>query len=112
MIDHIYGRADVLSDGRRPHMFIKELSLYMNYLFGLLNSPRISMDRKQEKYIKSFYGNMIDGIGYYRELIGQMNLEVFSMKENMMEELEFAEKRLKNTYQFHFHESLGHSVAP
>ena len=31
MVDHIYGRTNVIMNGFRPHMFIKELSLYVDY---------------------------------------------------------------------------------
>jgi hypothetical protein len=32
MVDHIYGRTNVLNDTYRPHMFIKELGMYIDYL--------------------------------------------------------------------------------
>lgn len=32
MTDHIYGRKNILTNNYRPHMFITELNLYINYL--------------------------------------------------------------------------------
>ena len=32
MTDHIYGRTDIIENTPRPHMFISELQLYINYL--------------------------------------------------------------------------------
>ena len=32
MVDHIYGRMNLITDPNRPNMFVKELSLYIDYL--------------------------------------------------------------------------------
>src|SRR5690606_29535396 len=32
MVDHIYGRQNLLANQERPHMFINELSLYLEHL--------------------------------------------------------------------------------
>ncbi len=32
MVQHIYGNANVLSDNRKPNMFINELKMYVDYL--------------------------------------------------------------------------------
>ena len=32
MVDHIYGRVNVITRKDRPNMFIKELNLYIDYL--------------------------------------------------------------------------------
>jgi hypothetical protein len=52
MVDHIYGRGPLLNRADRPHMFIKELSLNMDFLENLIAdlnaasaSPKIPMLR-------------------------------------------------------------------
>ena len=32
MVDHIYGRSNIITRTDRPNMFIKELNLYIDYL--------------------------------------------------------------------------------
>ena len=32
MADHIYGRTNIITDKNRPHFFINELFIYINYL--------------------------------------------------------------------------------
>ncbi|MCZ0211664.1 hypothetical protein OZK63_40605, partial [Streptomyces sp. UMAF16] len=32
MVDHIYGRTNILANNNRPHVFIAELHLYIAYL--------------------------------------------------------------------------------
>ncbi|HEX5625516.1 MAG TPA: hypothetical protein VFX48_05835 [Saprospiraceae bacterium] len=71
MVDHIYGRTDILSNPDRPHMFIAELDLYVNYLKGELKKDRASGQlEKKERYYNSFFQNLRNGIDYYRRLPG------------------------------------------
>ena len=70
MIDHIYGRNNILSNARRPHMFIAELHLYIDYLKEQLkDAVHADQISKKKKYFTSFYFNLMDGIAYYRQLI-------------------------------------------
>lgn len=71
MTDHIYGRENIISNTNRPHMFIAELHLYMNYLREQLTDGAVTeQDPKKKKYITSFCKNLRDGIGYYQHLPG------------------------------------------
>jgi len=67
IVDHIYGRTQ-LSQINRPHMIVKELSLYIQYWREFLNEASDSFNVKRIKYIKDFYQNLRDGIKYYRDL--------------------------------------------
>jgi len=86
MVQHIYGKTDVLGSTVRPHMFVKELEMYVNYfndkLAIFVNSP----DKKQEKYLNKFHKNLMEGIQYY--------LEVFESNKNKL-----AIERLKTNIQ-------------
>ena len=102
MIDHIYGRASVLIDQNRPHMFIKELSLYVDYWFELFNNVKEGIDQKRIRNVQSFYKNMMNGIAYYRELVDKVTTDVFSLKEKVKEELDAMERKLQTAYQDQF----------
>ncbi|WP_198673850.1 hypothetical protein [Chitinophaga alhagiae] len=69
MADHIYGRTNILSNKDRPHMFIAELNLYIDYLkevlAGDLEAERL--DKNKKNYI-SFCQNLRNGISYYSSL--------------------------------------------
>lgn len=69
MVDHIYGRTNIISDGQRPHMFIAELNLYINYLREELEK-NTQPDARKEKYFTDFYTNIREGLSYYRTLPG------------------------------------------
>jgi hypothetical protein len=67
MTDHIYGRTDLLEGIERPHMFINELNLYVNYLDDELSSQG-SLDDKKVKFYTSFIENLMTGIAYYHKI--------------------------------------------
>jgi hypothetical protein len=89
MIDHIYGRANIITHKHRPSMFIKELSLYVDYLCEMIEGTVNSMDEKAQRQIQKFSNNLSDGISYYRDLINKMEKErsglVLSIKEGLKE---------------------------
>ena len=71
MTDHIYGRADIMTNPDRPHMFIAELHLYIDYLKEQLeDESRGEQFLKRKKCFDSFYRNLREGLGYYRLLKG------------------------------------------
>jgi hypothetical protein len=66
MTDHIYGRGNVLTNPERPHMFVKELQLYVDYFRELIEES--ANDAKQIAYCVKFFNNLLDGIAYYRTI--------------------------------------------
>ena len=69
MTDHIYGRTNILTNNNRPHMFIAELNLYIDYFKEELeNDIQAEQFSKRKKYYTSFYQNLCNGIAYYRNL--------------------------------------------
>lgn len=91
MVDHIYGRGDILGEVKRPHMFIKELSLYINYLKEQLETDFWTGEiLNKHKYYQQFSQNLRHGITYYRELIKLNN----DLKISLSEELNNAEDEL------------------
>lgn len=73
MVDHIYGRVNIMTNPERPHVFIAELKLYINYLKEQLTDVLLqNRDAKLKKYISNFYQNLQDGITYYRQLAAKL----------------------------------------
>jgi hypothetical protein len=96
MIDHIYGRTNIIKRDNRPHMFIKELRLYVEYWGELLTETRNEIDNKRKTYVQSFYNNMITGISYYRTLTEQVQDEFSSLRATIDENLNEAESQLNH----------------
>lgn len=60
MVDHIYGRAASLVPADRPHMFAKELQLYVDH-----------WERLEGKKAEAFRDELLAGIEHYRALCGR-----------------------------------------
>jgi hypothetical protein len=87
MIDHIYGRTNVISRKDRPHMFIKELHIYLDFLEARIAEASDYITDKQRKYLLTFAGNLNDGINYYQELFHKIK-EVFpESKQQILHQL-------------------------
>src|SRR5690606_12081857 len=50
MVSHIYGRYNALNSRPRPHSFINEIKLYVDYLNREMGKVSGEMDKKQVKY--------------------------------------------------------------
>jgi hypothetical protein len=95
MVDHIYGRGNVITRTDRPHMFIKELGIYLDYLKDRIEESRESMNKKQEKYLLTFTHNLNDGIAYYQHLFGNLKGQFENVKVAVFAELNQGLKTLE-----------------
>jgi hypothetical protein len=86
MVDHIYGRINLLDDRPRPHMFLKELGMYLDIfkerVEEFLKNPE---NQKEKKNLKSFQVNLFDGINYYKTLFAEKKKEVINELEAMLQ---------------------------
>lgn len=73
MVRHIYGYENVLSDDRRPHLFINELKLYVDYFKNEILEFSEEITKSQVKKWEIFKGNLLKGIAYYEELFAETN---------------------------------------
>ena len=69
MVKHIYGSIDLLRNVKRPHVFIKELSLYIDYLKTDLQNHLKDLNDKKKKSLTNFKLQLLNGIDYYKQLI-------------------------------------------
>jgi hypothetical protein len=69
MVDHIYGRANLLNQTYRPHMFVNELKMYVDYWQNLVKAQLVPVEDKRQKFIQAFRDNLLQGIAYYMQLV-------------------------------------------
>ncbi|MDR1877862.1 MAG: hypothetical protein LBQ84_09605 [Flavobacteriaceae bacterium] len=93
MVDHIYGRANILKSGYRPHMFIKELHIYMNYLKDQVTEIADYTDKKLANYYEIFCQNMQNAVEYYRTRINSI-IPKDENKNQFQSELKSIEKEI------------------
>lgn len=72
MLLHINGKANVLSQKARPHMFIKELTLYLEAFTKLVAEGQENPSVQTNKKIKRFTANLLSGIEYYEGLFAEV----------------------------------------
>ncbi len=89
MTDHIYGRLNILNARYRPHMFINELKLYVDYFKRLITETAANYNAKQDRYLEKFRNNLLKGIHYYKQLI-----RLFTYPEKTSAELNAIEAEL------------------
>ncbi|UOB16318.1 hypothetical protein [Abyssalbus ytuae] len=89
MIDHINGKINVITRTDRPNMFVKELSLYIEYLKNQILETTNNITTKQKNYLSKFAKNLCEGINYYQNLFNNMAKESFEeIKSGVLNDLE------------------------
>ncbi len=88
MVGHIYGKTNVIERTDRPHMFLKELGLYVDYLKNSIEEMAKPLTEKNQKYVDTFHDNLIDGIEYYKTLFSEKTKQFQSKKSQLLNSLE------------------------
>lgn len=94
MCDHIYGRINLITHPQRPHMFIKELRMYIDYLRKDIEKSMDGLNDHKTKYFTEFKNNLLVGIEYYGKLFPQMTGETMEFRARTLNELEECRQKL------------------
>jgi hypothetical protein len=96
MVDHIYGRNNIIKRNDRPNMFLKELMLYIDYLEKKIAGSPKPASAKQSDYFIQFKNNLSDGISYYRELYKTQKARLVNARTTFLKELSILKEKLDN----------------
>ncbi|WP_256009705.1 hypothetical protein [Desertivirga xinjiangensis] len=69
MVKHIYGKINLLKGISRPHMFINELKLYIDYLKKDIENSASQLNDKKMKQLERFREQLMNGVEYYNDLL-------------------------------------------
>lgn len=83
MVDHIYGRINLRNNVARPHMFINELQMNVDYLEKEAKNKKGDAGGKYESRLEEFKSNLLKGIEYYKSLLPDMKYESESFRNQM-----------------------------
>lgn len=83
-------------DPTRPHMFQKELQLYLDYLKEEISDLPMPQMREKKAW-KNFCDNLTHGIAHYRELL---NLDLISNGQSFATGLMLAEEEIAGIRQW------------
>lgn len=96
MVDHIYGRTNLLNACERANMFINELELYVAHLQNEMEASLNEWNNKKVRYFNTFKSNLQNGIGYYRDTLAQYLPDSEEMKQSFRSALQAFEEKLES----------------
>ena len=103
MVDHIYGKTNILKRTDRPNMFVKELRMYVDYFRNRMTELQEATFEKQKQGLQVFRDKLNNSIQYYKELFSnklqQKRLDIVKEFENLEKELNCIEIKLHKAFQ-------------
>jgi hypothetical protein len=70
LVNHIYNRGpSVVSEADRPHMFIREAELYIDYYAREKIKTEMGIKKLKPEYFTDYKNNLMAGMKYYDEMI-------------------------------------------
>ncbi len=84
MIDHIYGKINLITDPLRPIFFIKELSINIDYFISKFEESIKPFQLQTESFLKTYSTNLFAGIKYYKKIIP----EIFGRNREVKQKIE------------------------
>lgn len=98
IIDHIYGKVNLIQNKNRSHVFINELNLYMEYLKNDIEQSMKDLTVKKEKYLNNFKQQLLEGIAYYKELVPKMTKESLNHRTTILNQFKELEAQLQELH--------------
>ena len=95
MVGHIYGKVNIINRKDRPNMFIKELQLYLEYLYDKISETQKPFSDKDVDYFVKFSNNIENGIKYYKSLFSEIKSAFNDIKFNILNELDRIEMEIR-----------------
>ncbi|VAX26001.1 FIG00651849: hypothetical protein [hydrothermal vent metagenome] len=96
MVNHIYGKMNILNTENRPNLFVKELKMYIDYLNDKFSEITEPISDKQFKYFDTFVKNVNDGIKYYKDLFEENKAKLKDTYDSAIKDIERLEMELSH----------------
>lgn len=93
MVNHIYGRTNVMPFENRPNLFIKEIELYIDYLSKEIANQDTITNAVLKKW-NTFKANLITGVNYYEQLFSHKKF--LDTKENASSVLQLWKSKIES----------------
>lgn len=94
MVNHIYGRTNVIERTDRPNMFVKELSLYVDFIRDKLSEAEDTVAPEQTKSWSVAIQNLKEGIQFYYDLFDDVKDWFAEKRDEIFAALKFNNQRL------------------
>lgn len=107
MVDHIYGRINLIDRNDRPHVLVKELELNIEFFKSKLRKFLPTGDEKIIKDLKVFLENLQQGVVYYSSLFAEQHCFSADVIRNSITRLKNFEEVLCEIADTHFTEAVA-----
>ena len=101
MVDHIYGRINVLKNPKRPHMFLREMSLYIERFGQKVHTSPKSLLEDLSKDIHDLEERVSEGISYYQKMAEHFadstRADFVKALETVRDEMEILRQQIVNS---------------
>lgn len=94
MVNHIYGRLSLLIGSERPHMFIEEMRLNLDYLREEIRQFSHRISNRPQTFFNAFKTALLEGIDYYQDLTKQF---IEEQRERFLEDLQRLQQEIEGT---------------
>ncbi|MBT8338724.1 MAG: hypothetical protein HKP58_05490 [Desulfatitalea sp.] len=94
MVNHIYGRLSVFINNERPHMFVEEMRLNLEYLHEEIRRFSQKFSDRPFSFLVSFKTSLLEGVDYYQELTKQF---VEEQRERFLSDLKQLKMEIEDT---------------
>ncbi len=101
MTSHIYGRKNLITRTDRPHMFISELKMYIDFLENKVKEAIQPIEGKALEYLTVFRQNLNEGIAYYEQLKAELSKTDKPGAVSFGIDLTRLKKRLEHSLEMH-----------
>jgi hypothetical protein len=91
MVDHIYGRCSLIINAERPHMFIREIQLQVDYLFDEMRKASFGLPVRSKQKLLEVKENLKSGIEHYRKFAKEILDE---QRDNFMQALQELQQKI------------------
>ena len=95
MADHIYGRASLPLPSDRPHVFLREIAIYIDHLQNEINRCDLGLISHPVSYFDEFKANLLTGIAYYRTLADHFDEQT---RQPFLDELENLHETIESIF--------------
>jgi len=94
MVEHIYGKVNIITHTNRMNMFMKELSLNIDFYKKKIEDSIEPWSVNTSKMLETFRNNLLDGISYYKKLIPDIIEESAEVRTKIKNDLQALEEKL------------------
>lgn len=94
MINHIYGRTNLIETSERPHFFIKELGMYIDHYENEKNTCETDPTAIKIKKLNKLRDNLLEGISYYESLFSNDSEYFLHEKYRSLQQLKLYKSQL------------------